>query len=130
MRKCAYILKQRIGPLEKDRLKKSCCYYIKIEKYLQRGLWISPFVIQLIRKYCQCLKKMYCRPIFMHKMSCKSGQEWYINKSHCKNLHIVAENKILKFGVCRCYRSGDYLLGVWGKTHFEKTAFKDFYGKS
>ena len=73
---------------------------------------------------------MYCRPIFMHKMSCKSGQEWYINKSHCKNLHIIAENKILKFGACRCYRSGDSLLGVWGKTHFEKTAFKDSYGKS
>ena len=60
----------------------------------------------------------------------KSGQEWYINKSFCKkNLQNVVRSKTVKFDVCRCYRGGDPSLRVWGKTHFEKTAFKDLYGK-
>ena len=30
-----------------------------------------------------------------------------------------------KLGVCKCYWSWVFWLRVWGKTHFEKTAFKD-----
>ena len=62
-------------------------------------------------------------------MSYKSGQEWYINKSLWTNLQNIVRNTSVKFGVCRCYRSWKSSLGVQEKTHFEKTAFKDFYGK-
>ena len=63
------------------------------------------------------------RPTFMHIMSCKSGHEWDINKSLGKNIHTIARNKSVKFGVGRLYRSGDSSLRAGEKTHFEKTAF-------
>ncbi len=47
-----------------------------------------------------------------------------MNKSLSKNLQDIARNKNFKFGVCKCYLSGDLWLSIGEKTQFEKTAFK------
>ncbi len=48
------------------------------------------------------------------------SNEWYMNKPLSKNLQNIDMSETVKFGIYKCYWSGE-------KTHFEKTTFKDMY---
>lgn len=51
----------------------------------------------------------------------KSGYEWYMNISLCKNLQNINRNETGKFGATEVKISGS----EWEKPNFEKTPFKD-----
>ncbi len=50
-----------------------------------------------------------------------------MNKFLCKNLQDIDRNNNVKFGVCKCYWSGDLWLSEGEKNHFENTTFKNMY---
>ena len=127
MCKFAYISGRYIWTYDKARwfFFFSFCLHTRC-KQIYRG--ISGYLLSLPRKSkytVYSLKKIDFRHLFFIKMSHKSGQEWFINKSLCKYLQNTAKCITGKFGVHRCYIGWEVSTGEWQKTHFEKTAFKD-----
>ncbi len=65
---------------------------------------------------CQCFwsKETNSLPLnigiftmFLEIKCCINQCEWYMNKSHNKNLQNIESNKTLSFGVCQCCWSGE-----------------------
>ncbi len=71
-------------------------------------------------KQCQTLERKK-QHAFQNEMLSNLSND--MNKLLSENLQNIDRNKTVKFGMCKCNWSGDFWLK---KTHFEKTAFKDY----
>ena len=122
----AYFFSRYIWKYDKARSKIIFSFWLHTRwKKMFRG--ISGYMLSLTRKSkytVHSLKISIFTIFFFIKMSHKSGQEWFINKSLWKYLQNTAKCITGKSGVHRCYIGWDGCTG-WQKTHFEKTAVKD-----
>lgn len=48
-----------------------------------------------------------------------------MNKPLLKTFQNINGNTTVQFGVCKCYKSGDFCLSTGEKSYFAKMAFKD-----